>query len=342
MHKSWGNMVEFGQGAEKIGVDVMRWMFVSHNPEQNLLFGYKKADETRRKFHLMLWNIYNFFITYANIDEYQQSEVHNHKSGNVLDQWIISRLHQTIKTTTEGLEKYQIQTATLAIEEFVNDLSLWYVRRSRDRIGPSSEDEKDKQACYETLHLVLQTLAKLLAPFTPFLAEEIYTNLTSEISVHLSDWPVSDKKLIDQALEAEISKARQIVESAHALRKQAEVKVRIPIREMSYDGPSELSQKVLEIVKGETNVYNLQFGKKTDAYTAIAKISDDNLDLNFGLARDIVRKIQEERKNLQTKPNEKVKITIPFWPKEHEAYIKRKAMVSVITEAKDFSVTKDE
>ena len=133
-----------------------------------------------------------------------------------------------------------------------------------------------------------------------------------------------------------------MVESAHALRKQAEVKVRIPIREMTYDGPDELSEEVLEIVKSEVNVYNLKFNKKADVYAVLAKTSDDNLDLNFGLARDIVRKIQEERKNLQTQPNEKVKITIPFWPKEHEAYIKRKALVSSINEAEKFSVTKDE
>ena len=259
-----------------------------------------------------------------------------------MDRWIVSRLNGTIEVATKGLEAYEIQTATLAIEAFVNDLSLWYVRRSRDRVGPSAEDEKDKKDCYQTLYLVLVGLMKLLAPFTPFMAEEIYTNLTNRESIHLDDWPVSEKNLIDENLEKEMVKARLVVESAHALRKQAEVKVRIPIREMVYDGPEELSEEVLVIVKAEINVYDLKFGKKTDAYMVIAKTSDDNLDLNFGLARDIVRKIQEERKNLQTKPSDKVKITIPFWPKEHEAYIKRKALVSVISEAENFSVIKDE
>ena len=342
MHKSWGNMIEFIEGADKIGVDVMRWMFVTHNPEQNLPFGYKKADETRRQFHLMLWNIYNFFITYANIDEYQVSSSKYQVSENLLDKWIVSRLNGTIKTVTDELTNYNIQPASLAIESFVNDLSLWYVRRSRDRVGPSAEDETDKKACYQTLHLVLKTLALLLAPFTPFLAEEIYTNLADEESVHLADWPEFEPKLIDEKLETEMAKARLVVEAAHGLRKQAEIKVRIPIREMIYDGPSALSEKVLDIVKGETNVYNLKFGKKTDIYSVTAKTSDDNLDLNFGLARDIVRKIQEERKNMQTKPSDKVKITIPFWPKEHEDYIKRKALVSTILEAEKFSVVKDE
>jgi isoleucyl-tRNA synthetase len=190
--------------------------------------------------------------------------------------------------------------------------------------------------------LVLVTLAKLLAPFVPFISEEIYVNLTGEESVHLSDWPVANNKLIDEKLEAETVKARQIVESVHALRKQSEIKVRIPIREMTYSGPSELTEGILNIVKNEVNVYNLKFDKKAEVYSVIAKTSDDNLDLNFGSARDIVRKIQEERKKLGTKPDEKVKITLPFWPKEHEDYIKRKALISSISEAKTFSVTKDE
>ena len=134
----------------------------------------------------------------------------------------------------------------------------------------------------------------------PFISEEIYTNLTGEESVHLADWPDFDKKVIDIKLQEEVVKARQLVESAHALRKQAEIKVRIPIREMTYDGPRELSTGVLVVVKDEVNVYNLNFAKKADTYSVSARTSDDNLDLNFGLARDIVRKIQEERKNLQT------------------------------------------
>ena len=240
------------------------------------------------------------------------------------------------------MEKYDAQKASLEIETFVNDLSLWFVRRSRDRIGPSAEDDKDKNNCYNTLYLVLVTLSKLLAPFVPFISEEIYTNLTGEESVHLSDWPMAHKELIDEKLEEETIKARQIVESVHALRKQSEVKVRIPIREMTYSGPGEIIEEVLSVVKSEVNVYNLKFDKKTDVYSVLAKTSDDNLDLNFGLARDIVRKIQEERKNLGTKPDEKVKITLPFWPKEHEEYIKRKALISIISEAEKFSVTKDE
>jgi isoleucyl-tRNA synthetase len=344
MHKSWGNMIDFTEGAEKIGVDVMRWMFATHNPEQNLLFGFTKADETRRRFHLMLWNIYNFFITYALVDEWKPSKGKNITLNveNTLDEWIISRLNKTIKITTENLEKFDAQKASLSIEEFVNDLSLWYVRRSRDRVGPSCINETDKDNCYQTLYFVLVNLSKLMAPFTPFITEEIFRNLTGEESVHLADWPSCAANLINQDLEEEMIKARLVVESAHSLRKQAEIKVRIPIRKMAYQGPQEISDKVIEIVKAEINVYDLEFNKKAVDFTVLAKTNDDNLDLHFGLARDIVRKIQEERKKLQTKPSEKVKVTIPFWPKEHEEYIIRKALVSILEEAQTFTVVKNE
>ena len=342
MHKSWGNSIEFNEGADKIGVDVMRWMFSVHNPEQNLLFGYHRADETRRRFHLMLWNIYNFFVTYALVDEWKSGKALKVNPEHILDKWILSRFNNTLNTVTKSLEEYSAQKGASEIESFVNDLSLWYVRRSRDRIGPSAEDKKDKDACYSTLYFVLVNLSKILAVFIPFISEEIYTNLTGEESVHLSDWPKADTKLIDEKLEQEIVLGRQIVEAAHALRKQAEVKVRIPIKEMKYSGPKEISEDVLKIVRDEINTYNLSFDKKTDIYTVNAKTSDDNLDLQFGLARDIVRKIQEERKKLGTKTNGKVTVSIPYWPIEHEEYIKKKALVSKIIAEDKFAVVKDE
>ncbi len=342
MHKSWGNAIEFNEGADKIGVDVMRWMFSVHNPELNLLFGYRKADETRRRFHLMLWNIYNFFVTYALVDEWKPSSNIKLNPKHILDKWILSRFNNMLSIVTQALEEYSAQKAAFEIENFVNDLSLWYVRRSRERIGPASQNKKDKESCYLTLYFVLVNLAKILAPFIPFISEEIYTNLTGEPSVHLADWPEINEKLIDKKLEQEVLFGRQLAEAAHGLRKQAEVKVRIPIVNMEYNGPEKLSDNILKIVKDEINVYNLSFGKKMDTYTVLAKTSDDNLDLQFGLARDIVRKIQEERKKLGTKANEKVIVSIPYWPIEHEDYIKKKALVSKIIREEKFKVAKDE
>ena len=335
MHKSWGNSIDFNEGAEKIGVDVMRWMFVTQNPEQNLLFGYKKADETRRKFHLMLWNIYNFFLTYAEVDKWKPGKMESSK--NVLDKWILSRLNKTVEVATKSLEKYNAQKASEEIENFVNDLSLWFVRRSRDRIGPSSENENDKNACYQTLYVVLVTLSKLLAPFTPFLSEEMFINLTDENSVHLSKWPEFDRNLVNIELEKEMLDARKLVEIAHAFRKQANIKVRIPFKEMSYNGPREFSKDVLQVIKEEINVYELSFAKKTDEFKVDANQSEKNMDLEFGLARDIVRQIQEIRKNLKTKSDEKINASVPFWPEQFTDYIKRKALVEDLTKG-DFKV----
>jgi len=125
MHKSLGNMIEFNEGADRIGVDVMRWMYTRQDPKENLLFGYKMADETRRRFHLKLWNIYNFFVTYANLDGWRPEKTNRRvRSGqSILDKWIISRLNQTITEATERLERYDAHNASLLIEKFVDDSS---------------------------------------------------------------------------------------------------------------------------------------------------------------------------------------------------------------------------
>lgn len=337
MHKSWGNSIEFNEGADKMGVDVMRWMYVTQDPEQNLLFGYHKADETRRRFHLILWNVYNFFVTYANSDKFKLSK----KLGtltNVLDKWIISRLNNTIQNVTTSMEKYDAKAASLAIEEFVSDLSLWYVRRSRDRIGPSAENEKDKKDCYSTMFYVLTTLTKLLAPFTPFIADEMYKNLTGEVSVHLETWPEINKKLINEKLEDEMFIARAVVEQGHSKRKEAGIKVRQPLDSVRLNLPSLLSEKVASLVRDELNVKNVLQEKGKDVEIKLDTKITDELKAE-GDARDIVRMIQEERKRLGTLPNEKIIVELPSWPKEFETYIKKKTLIEELKNG-EFKVLK--
>lgn len=359
MHKSWGNSIEFSEGADKIGVDVMRWMYVTQDPEQNLLFGYKKADDTRRKFHLMIWNVYNFFVSYASVDRWSP-KIKNHpfgtlrlrsgqalrakiKSKNVLDRWIISRLNQTIEHVTNQMEEYDAQDASLAIENFVSDLSLWYVRRSRERVGPSATDQKDKTQCYNTLLHVLTTLARLLAPFTPFISDEMFINLTDEASVHLSDWPSSDKKLIDKNLEEEMSVVRQVVELVHAQRKKQTIRVRQPLNKFTiYNLQFKISNDVLDLLKDELNVkfIELKKGKGELKIELDTKITPELK--KEGEARDIVRQIQEERKKLGTKLDEKVKVILPDWPSDFEKEIKRKALVAEISKGNNFKVLRNE
>ncbi len=329
MHKSWGNAIEFNEGADKIGADVMRWMYATQNPADNLLFGYHKADEVRRRFHLTLWNIYNFFVTYAKADGWQTPDSKGQKNSSVLDRWITSKLNGLIKIVTFSLEKYDVQNASLSIENFVQDLSLWYVRRSRDRIGPAAANGEDKISCYTTLYGVLVTLSKLLAPFTPFISEEIYKNLTGNESVHLSDWPESSQKFIDLELEKEQEIARKLVEVAHAIRKEKEIKVRQPLNSLTSVSPINFSAGTVQLVKDEVNVKNLNI--TVDGLIKVIDQSTTKLDTNLtpelrkeGEVRDLVRQIQELRKNQGLKPGDKITVSAPEKYKEFEEEIKKR------------------
>lgn len=342
MHKSKGNAIEFNEAADKIGVDVMRWMYLKQDPEANLNFGYHVADDIRRYFHLRLWNVFSFFITYANLNNFKPSKKIDLPLENVLDKWIISRFNESVKNVRNFIETYHADKAAQDIENFVvNDLSNWYVRRSRDRVALYSENDDDKTAALLTLWYVLVEYSKLLAAFAPFISEEMYTNLTGDESVHLVDYPQFDNKLINPGLQVEMANGKRIAELIHALRKEREVKVRIPIRIAKYSGPSVLSDDVLKVIKDETNIYELKFDKKMRDYAIEAQTNDENLDLNFGLARDIVRKIQEQRKKLETDPNQKIKVTLPYWPKEYENFIKSRAQVREINEGKEFSISNE-
>lgn len=340
MHKSWGNSIEFNEAADKIGADVMRWMFVTHDPEQNLLFGYKKADETRRKFHLLLWNIYNFFVTYAVVDGWEKS-TDPHASKNILDVWILSRLNNVIQTVTVSLEKFDPFTASTAIENFVNDLSTWYLRRSRDRVGPSVDAGEDKDYCYAVLWEVLVSLCQLLAPFTPFLSEEIYKNLTGEESVHLSDWPTVGA--VDAQLEKDMVLARQVVEKAHAVRKEHSVKVRVPLATLTYKADRPLSPDIEQVIAGETNVKKLVYaGASSDVEAALDLVLTDALKAE-GEARETIRAIQMLRKEKGCTINGRISIELPQTLKHLEkdliAYIQKETLADGVTWGEQLTIS---
>lgn len=319
MHKSWGNAIEFNEGADKIGVDVMRWVYVKQDPTQNLLFGYKSAEQTRRSFHLMLWNVYNFFVTYANLDNWKASNrKHKTKKRNVLDLWIQARLSETVNTVTDGLEDYNAQKSALALESFVADLSLWYVRRSRDRVGPNVPKNTDKDACYRVLYSTLVTLSGLLAPFLPFLAEEIYKNLTKGESVHLSDWPTArplsgeEKSLLE-----EMTIVRKVVERGHAARKEAGIPVRQPLGEISVvHSVKQPSRELLQLIEEELNVKEVSWktrkGLKEPSATLDTTLTPELKE--EGKARVLARQIQEERKKTGAPLDAHVVVTAPWLP----------------------------
>lgn len=337
MHKSWGNSIEFNEGADKIGVDVMRWMYARQNPADNLLFGYRIADEVRRRFHLKLWNVYNFFVTYANLDAWRPvlSTKYKVRSTNVLDKWILVRLNQTIGSVTNELEKFNAFPASIEIEKFVDDLSLWYIRRSRDRVGPAAESQKDKEAFYSVTYFVLDILARLMAPFTPFISEVIYTNLTKEESVHLAIWPKVFKVSGDSII-GEMEMARSLVEKAHAKRREKQISVKQALTSFSSTSVA-VSKSVEELIKDEINVKKIIWKAKTDKFdTKITKELEEE-----SRVRDLVRKIQDKRKEMGLNLNQKVEVKLEEVPanKKLVNWMMKKAQISKLAKGK-FSVVK--
>ncbi|HJP71993.1 MAG TPA: class I tRNA ligase family protein, partial [Candidatus Limnocylindria bacterium] len=235
MHKSKGNSIPFDEAAERIGADVMRWMYASANPAVNLRFGYGPGHEVVRRFFLPLWNTYGFFVTYARLDGWTPDQADGvAEARTLLDRWILSRLDGLTAEVRGALDGYDAQRATRAIEAFVDDLSNWYVRRNRRRFW-KGELDADKRAAYATLHEVLTTLCRLMAPITPHLADAMWDNLVAAVdagqpdSVHLTDAP-SPAGRLDPDIEAAVDLARRTVALGRAARSASGVRTRQPLR----------------------------------------------------------------------------------------------------------------
>ncbi len=238
MHKSKGNAIWFDEAAEEIGVDTMRWLFAGHRPASNLNFGYSVASEARRRFIIPLWNVYSFFVTYANIDGFDPKQTPESAGDQpLLDRWVLSRLHTMVGRVEASLEEYDAATASRAIESFVDDLSNWYVRRSRRRFW-KSENDQDKASAYGTLYQCLCTLIRVLAPFLPFLTEEMYQNLVRSVdgeapaSVHLTSYPEPDQAAIDEELERTTDLVIRTVSLGRSARNKARLKIRQPLEKL--------------------------------------------------------------------------------------------------------------
>jgi len=272
MHKSWGNAIWFDDAVETMGADVMRWMYCTNRPETNLLFGYKKADEIKRRFFIPLWNIYSFFVTYANLDKWTPKNTVKLERLSVLDRWILSKLNVLIQDVTRYLEGFDPYNAAVSLENFVKELSTWYVRRSRRRFWKSEKDE-DKNAAYTTLYTCLTTLIKLLAPFIPFTTEEIYQNIVRNVdpdaheSVHHNDWPVADRKAIDEELMADMDLAVKVCGLGRSARSKAGIKLRQPLSSVvivAEEAVLERIKRMKNIIVEELNVKNLSLRTRRD------------------------------------------------------------------------------
>lgn len=320
MHRSKGNAVWFDEVAEQMGADVMRWLYLTANPGEDLRFGYNLGNEVKRRFLLILWNSYKFFIDYAVLADWNPKENHLLEDNKtLLDRWILARLNELAAAVNTGLEKYDAASSSRAIEDFVvNDLSTWYIRRSRDRVGPAA-DKEDEKVFLSTTHQALLTLSKLLAPFMPFIAEVIYRNLTREESVHLTDYPQTDKSLLDERLVSQMLLVRKLVEVGHAKRKEAGIKLRQPLGHFTYYLPEKLSEDLEKVVMEELNVKEIEYVKSLTEEIKGEMDTKITLELQEeGEARELARQIQNLRKESGLTLKDRIKIISPKVPKNEE------------------------
>ncbi|MCX5995557.1 MAG: isoleucine--tRNA ligase, partial [Chloroflexi bacterium] len=252
MSKSKGNVVKPEDVLATSGADALRWYMYTSSPPGNVRrFSKELVEEVVRKFLLTLWNTYSFFVTYANIDKFDPRNVANVGHRPELDRWILSELNQLTDEVTRSLDEYDATAAGRKIEEFVDNISNWYVRRSRRRFW-KSENDTDKQSAYTTLYQCLITLAKLLAPLTPFVAEELYQNLVRPFdkdapeSIHLTDYPLADLSQVDEKLSTAVNLVVKVTSLGRAARAKAGVKVRQPLARVLVKVRTEAEKASLE------------------------------------------------------------------------------------------------
>ena len=277
MSKSLKNGVDPWDVLSKYGADGVRWYFFSScNPAQGLPFIEENLVDLQRKFMGTLWNVYCFYVLYAEIDKIDPTKYSlSDCKLSFLDKWLLSDFNALIKIVDENLDKYDMQTPAKAISEFVDKLSNWYIRRSRERFWGSEESE-DKKSAYKTLYEVLVNLSKLIAPFVPFIAEEIYQNLVRSLdknapeSVHFCRFPEADEKLIDRSLNEGMDKVLEIVLLGRACRSASNVKNRQPLSKVLVCTKDELSldNELVELIKDELNVENLEILHNADEFVS--------------------------------------------------------------------------
>ena len=265
MSKHKGNVVDPFDVLGSVGADATRWHFYTASaPWLPTRFSVEDVADSQRKFLSTLWNVYSFYVLYAELDKFNPLEYKDFKSENVMDKWIMSKLNTLVKNVDDKLNSYDITNAALAIENFTDELSNWYVRRNRARYWSETLTE-DKIGAYVTLYNTLVTLAKVAAPFVPFITEEIYQNLVvsldknAEESIHLCHWPKVCEAAIDKNLEKEMDLAYTIVKLGRSARNGANIKNRQPLSKMLVSTDS-LPKYYGDIIKDELNIKEVDFG----------------------------------------------------------------------------------
>jgi isoleucyl-tRNA synthetase len=324
MSKKLQNYPDPMEMVNKYGADPLKF-YLAQSPvvnAQDLNFSEKDLAEIARGTFRMLWQSYSFFVMYANIDRWsvENQKVETGSQKNILDKWLISELHQLIKEVDEEMENYHLMQATRKFVPFVDNLSNWYIRRSRKRFW-KSENDGDKNEAYATLHYVLVELSKTIAPFAPYLADEIYKNLTGGESVHLQDYPRADESLIDEKLNKQMQFVRDIISEGLKLRARTQIKVRQPLNSLKVESQKlKVDEKFIEIIKEELNIKeivseNFEFdesAKNMGEINGVKLMLDTEIDENLkmeGQARELIRAIQQMRKEADYQLDDRIKVS---------------------------------
>jgi isoleucyl-tRNA synthetase len=329
MSKSLGNYTEPGEVLEKYSADALRFYFLSSvlMHAENLNFSEEVIRDIQRKTLGTLWNSYSFFVLYANTDDWKPIEKNYLESKNLLDKWIISELNQLVKEVEENLKNYELIKPCRLINDFIDNLSNWYIRRSRRRFWKSENDE-DKASAYETLWFVLKEFSKAIAPICPFISEEIFKNLTGKESVHLQDFPRFEEEKIDKELNDKMATTRKIIEMGLSLRAENGIKVRQPLSDLAIDGVV-LEDDFLRLIKEEVNVKNilvqdfkednLQWKKDKNFKVGLNTFINSDLKLE-GEMRGLIREVQQARKEAGFEVSDRIKLLFQGGEKIFDAY----------------------
>lgn len=322
MSKSKGNAVDPFEALEKHGADAIRWYFYENSaPWLPNRFHDGAVSEGQRKFMGTLWNTYAFFVLYANIDNFDATKYKlEYEKLSVMDKWLLSKLNTLVKTVDENLANYKITETARALDNFVDELSNWYVRRSRTRFWVKDMPQ-DKINAYMTLYTALITLCKAAAPMIPFMTEDIYQNLVRSIdknapeSIHLCDFPEYDEQLINTELEKDMEEVLQIVVLGRACRNTANIKNRQPIGKMYVKAQSELSDFYKEIIEEELNVKSVEFTDDISNFTSYSfkpqlKTLGRRFGKNINAVREILANIDGNKAMSELKETGTIKIVV--------------------------------
>jgi isoleucyl-tRNA synthetase len=338
MSKRLKNYPDVREILNRYGADAMRYYMISspvvHG--EDFSFSEKGLDDVVKKLILRLLNVYSFYELYT------EGEEASSKSPNVLDTWILSRLAETIEEITKGLSAYTLDSASRPTLSFVDDLSVWYIRRSRDRF--KGEDQTDKKNALATTRFVLQEFSKVIAPFMPFIAEDLHQKVKGEKgkeSVHLEDWPKAGKK--DTKLIDSMSKVRDVVSLSLEARAKASIKVRQPLATLSVsDASLKGKEELLALIRDEVNVKSIVFDTEQALKVSLDTAIDENLK-EEGFARDFIRALQEGRKSLGLQPRDRISLVVDTTQKifidRFQEEIKRVAGITDISFSDSLSPT---